>query len=259
MDSLYQRIRNLNRCNHRDYQNIGVNGARASDMAKKIVSTIARNPANQPVMAILELIGNDVCRSQPGLAPMTTPQAFYDAQLETLRYLDAHLPAGSHILIGGLIHGLFLYETMSTRVHPIGALRGDVTYNDFYEYLICLGISPCWGYLNSNETWRNATMEHAELLNAELQKLVATEKFENFDLLYTVFSIEEDVVIVEKEGKQAWQIVEPVDGFHPSQLGNAVTCGQVWDKIQKSKPEWIPAENPHNDDIIRKFGDQGGY
>lgn len=260
MDSLYQRFRNLNRCNHRDYQNIGVNGATAEEMADQIVSTLARDPQqDSPVMAVLELIGNDVCASEPGTSHMTPPQVYHDKQLETLRYLDAHLPAGSHILIAGLVDGRFLYDTMHNRVHPIGALRGDVTYTNLYDYLNCLGISPCWGWMNSNESARNATKQHADLLNAQLLNITQTEKFQNFDLLFTVFNIEAAAAIAAKDGKQPWELVEPVDGFHPSQLSNAIQCGLIWDHVTQAKPGWIPAANPHNAEIIQKFGDQGGY
>jgi hypothetical protein len=34
-----------------------------------------------------------------------------------------------------------------------------------YEWLSCSGSNPCWGWLNSNETWRNTTTQHAQALN----------------------------------------------------------------------------------------------
>ena len=39
-------------------------------------------------------------------------------------------------------------------------------YPDVYEFLSCHGSNPCWGWLNSNETWRNITSAHAASLNA---------------------------------------------------------------------------------------------
>jgi hypothetical protein len=34
-----------------------------------------------------------------------------------------------------------------------------------YSFLSCHGSNPCWGWLNSNETWRNMTTNHANSLN----------------------------------------------------------------------------------------------
>ena len=35
---------------------------------------------------------------------------------------------------------------MHAQIHPLGRLRQDITYSDFYEYMNCLEISPCTGY-----------------------------------------------------------------------------------------------------------------
>lgn len=260
MDSIYQRLFELNRCNHRDYQNIAVNGARSTAMAQHIVQSMARNQANdEPLMIVLELVGNDVCSGHPGTSHMTPPQEFYDAELATLRYLDAHIPAGSHVILVGLVDGRFLYDNMHARVHPVGSLRGDVTYKNVYDFLECNGVTPCWGWLNSNETWRNATTEHAFLLNAQLQKLAETENFTNFDVVYTIYNIQAAAEIVKKDGGQPWQLIEPVDGFHANQLGNAIATEVFWKVLAETKPNWLPPSNPHNEAIVAKFGNQGGY
>ena len=41
---------------------------------------------------------------------------------------------------------------MHNRTHPLG-----ITYEAMYDYLNCLGISPCAGWMNSNATIRNNT------------------------------------------------------------------------------------------------------
>ena len=52
----------MNRCNFRDFQNIGVNGARSSSMNTTVKYGLARNPeTDQPLVVVLALIGNDVC------------------------------------------------------------------------------------------------------------------------------------------------------------------------------------------------------
>lgn len=59
--SIYQRLRARNRCAHRDYQNLGVNGARTDSMAppKGIVNDLARSQAgDKPLLTFYALIGN---------------------------------------------------------------------------------------------------------------------------------------------------------------------------------------------------------
>jgi acyloxyacyl hydrolase len=47
-----------NRCSHRDFQNIAVNGARAGSMNDTIVQSMARNQtADQPAIVVYALIG----------------------------------------------------------------------------------------------------------------------------------------------------------------------------------------------------------
>ena len=46
-----------------------------------------------------------------------------------------------------------------SRIHPLGVLNSDVQYKDLYDYLNCLEISPCTGWMNSNETLRDLTSQ----------------------------------------------------------------------------------------------------
>jgi hypothetical protein len=43
-----------------------------------------------------------------------------------------------------------------------------VTYSDVYQFLTCLGVNPCWGWLNTDPYWRNQTTFRAFELNAVL-------------------------------------------------------------------------------------------
>jgi len=52
---------------------------------------------------------------------------------------------------------LFFYETR--RIHPIGELNNDVKFKDLYDYMNCLQISPCTGWLTSNDTLRDLTSQ----------------------------------------------------------------------------------------------------
>ncbi len=49
--------------------------------------------------------------------------------------------------------------------------RGDVTYEAFYTYMDCMKVSPCPGWMTSNETRRNETSERAAELSEALKKV----------------------------------------------------------------------------------------
>ena len=101
------------------------------------------------------------------------------AELTSPHGLFRRLPTGSHVILMGLADGRVLYESLHARIHPVGQLRGDVTYADVYSphfahicsgtrprllrdsctstpglcrysWLNCLSISPCRGWMNTN-------------------------------------------------------------------------------------------------------------
>jgi len=150
---------------------------------------------------------------------------------------------------------------MSERIHPIGALNNDVTYKAVYDYLNCLDISPCWGWMNSNATVREITTNRAAQLSATLQNLTENVKFQNMTVQYMSFAdlMNSVISLWQSEGGQTWQLIEPVDGFHPNQLSNALLADVVWKELEVNYSELLPPVNPHNDEIIQTFGDQGGY
>ena len=59
------------------------------------------------------------------------------------------------------------------------------------------------------------------------------------------------------KGGEAWQLIEPVDGFHPNQLANALTVDAAWRDFDALGI--MPPVNPNNAKIEALFGDQGGY
>ena len=260
VDSFYLRLREINRCNHRDYQNIGVNGDNSEQMSKQTMYTLARNKStDHPVLVSLALLGNDVCFADHTTDVMTTPEEFYANQLKILRYLDDTLPAGSKVITLGLIDGRFLYKTMHDRIHPLGAWRKDVTYSAFYDYFNCLYISPCFGWMNTNATWRNRTAVRARELSDTLKAVVTNNSFTNIKAHYFDFPMD---IIVDRwvaEGGEPWQLIQPVDGLHPSQEAVALSTDVLWELLKKEAPDFIPPVNPNNDKIVKKFKDQGGY
>jgi len=260
VQSLYSNAVQNNFCMHRDYQNIGVNGARTDSM-EDIMLTLKRNHTDQPLLLNYALIGNDVCNGHPGLGSMTTPDEFYQSVVFALNYLDTILPPGSQVSMYGLVDGRVLWDAMWDRIHPIGSTNNDVTYASIYDYLNCLGVSPCWGWMNSDAYWRNATTQRAMELNQVYPEIIANHTFKNFEMTYFQTPLQEIIDEWNSEGGETWQLIEPIDGFHPNQIANALVATYMWNFIN-SNPNFshlIPPVNPNNAAITKIFGDQGGY
>eukprot|EP01102_Stenamoeba_stenopodia_P006161 TRINITY_DN1696_c0_g1_i1.p1 TRINITY_DN1696_c0_g1~~TRINITY_DN1696_c0_g1_i1.p1 ORF type:complete len:637 (+),score=144.82 TRINITY_DN1696_c0_g1_i1:113-1912(+) len=260
VSSTYMHYFDNNRCNHRDYQSICVNGARSTAMADTIMYSFRRNQQeDNPVLLTYALIGNDVCNPHYGLGHMTTPEEFYASVTKAMEYLDTVLPLGSHVVFMGLVDGRILYDSMHARIHPIGAYRGDVTYAQFYDFFNCLEVSPCFGWMNSNATWRNLTSERAFELNKVYGDIIQNNTYKHFDMTYFDCPLSAVVSYWEEQGGEAWELIEPVDGFHPNQIANYLTADYQWNFTTSTYPYLVPPANPNNEQIKALFGDQGGY
>ncbi|NWH34235.1 AOAH hydrolase, partial [Chloropsis hardwickii] len=260
-DSLYLRLRKRNRCNHRDLQNISQNVYFSVNIAPCLSFSLARNQLlDNPAIVIYATIGNDVCNGERDtLAHMTTPKEMLSNVVQALRYLDSHLPNGSHVILTGLVDGRFLWDNLHDRYHPLGQLNKDVTYSQLYSFLNCLQVSPCSGWLTPNETLRNLTSERALQLSNVLKEIARSEKFANFDIFYMDFPLRQTAEEWRKMGGEPWQLIEPVDGFHPSQIAAALGTGITWQKALHEWPQVLGKENPFNDQIEAIFKDQGGH
>ena len=100
-----------------------------------------------------------------------------------------------------------------------------------------------------------------------------TSKFTKFDMDYYDFPLQEAVDDYTSKGGNITDLIEPVvftkvfsvsqyckvDGFHPSQVLNALLAKIMWQKIQSDHPNWFGEANPNNSQIRAIFGDQGGY
>lgn len=51
---------------------------------------------------------------------MTTPKKLYSSVMKTLKYLNSHLPNGSHVILYGLPNGTFLWDNLHNRYYPLG-------------------------------------------------------------------------------------------------------------------------------------------
>uniref|UniRef100_A0A8C4L8L5 Acyloxyacyl hydrolase n=1 Tax=Equus asinus asinus TaxID=83772 RepID=A0A8C4L8L5_EQUAS len=259
-DSIYLRLRKRNRCNHRDYQNISKNGASSQNLEKFIESLSRNQLLDHPAIVIYAMIGNDVCNGKSDSVPkMTTPEKLYSKVMQTLKYLNSHLPNGSHVILYGLPDGTFLWDNLHNKYHPLGQLNKDVTYAHFYSFLNCLQVSPCQGWMSSNETLRTLTSQRAEQLSNTLKKIATRKKFTNFNLFYMDFDFQGIIKEWQKRGGQPWQLIEPVDGFHPNEVASLLLADVFWKKVQLQWPQVLGKENPFNSQIEKVFGEQGGH
>jgi acyloxyacyl hydrolase len=263
-NSWYQQFLDRNRCMFRDYQNICVNGARVSSIAENIIPSFRRNQtADLPMVVGFALIGNDVCNWRHSYDHFTNASAFKASVLQSLDYLDSVLPPGSHVSTFGLANGSMLYDNMHDRVHPLGDQFPSITYEVVYDYLNCLEVSPCWGWLNSNQTVRQYTDQYAAMLSGIYDEVISeygnSGRWKNFKLFYWPLAFNDIITEWQASGGQVWELIEPIDGFHPSQQGMTLLAEYHIKKLQEVAPELLPPINPNNARIASLFGDQGGY
>ncbi|XP_055892493.1 acyloxyacyl hydrolase-like isoform X1 [Biomphalaria glabrata] len=259
IDSIYLKLRARNRCNHRDYQNIAVNGENSFKL-KKLVKTLSRNAASdRPLVVLYALAGSDVC-SGPDHR-MTSPEDMYNNTLATLDNLATVLPNNSHVIIFGLADGSWIHENMASRVHPLTSYWGTFTYSKFYDFINCLDILSCLGWLTNNQTTREITLQRAKELSSVLQKVVDTNKgrYSNFKLHFVDDPLSKEYKQWTKLGGEGWELIEAVDSLHSSQIGQAFGSNVTWGTLMSLDPEIFGPVNPNNDKIVSLFGDQGGY
>lgn len=56
-----------------------------------------------------------------------------------------------------------------------------------------------------------------------------------------------------RSGNDLTNLIEPVDGFHPSQAGNALFAQKFFDWLETEHPEAIGPINPYNAEIDNLF------
>ena len=77
-----------------------------------------------------------------------------------MNWLDTVLPKGSHVVILGLADGDMLADNLLGHMHPL-----QVKYDQVYDFLNCLKITPCAGWLNSDHATRLETTAWAKKLS----------------------------------------------------------------------------------------------
>ena len=175
-------------------------------------------------------------------------------------FLESTLAPGSHIILVGLIDGAILYKAMARRLHPLGLLRQDLTYADVYEWFNCMEIGPCQGWMTGNATLRHLTTDHAQSLSTVLEKIAAKEKrFTKFDIHFLPNPFQ--IVINEwvASGGEIWQLIEPVDSLHPTQVTQNMIAKSMWKYLEENMPHVLGPINDRNELIHLHFGNQGGH
>ncbi|GAB6019996.1 hypothetical protein CHUAL_002746 [Chamberlinius hualienensis] len=255
-NSIYWRMRDRNLCNHRDYQNLAFNGAK-STTAMRGVETMSRDEGrDKPAIVIYAEFGNDICGSDTGaIDDMTPVQVFHDSVVETLNYMDTRLPFNSHVFLVGLVNGSYLYSIVRGHIHPIGEIKNDVSYDQIYDYFGCMQV-VCPAWTNVNITEQTTATEYAVLLSNELASIAATSSFNRFDVHYVPSPMDQGVALWDGP---LIDLIEPVDGLHPSKNGQDLFAEVSWRIMTSQYPDIIGPVNPNNDKIRELFGDQGGH
>lgn len=256
--SVYKELVNRNRCNHRDFQNLAVNGGDSYNV-QLYEEAFARNTTlDHPMTLFLELFGNDVCSSAHNWNDATPPAVFKENVVKILNAVDEKLPKGSNVVIFGLVDGRVLYNVLHDKFHPIG---GGVTYGDLYDFLNCVHVNPCWGWCQTNATIRNETTRLAMHLNDQIRDLIKETggKFKNFQAIYYDVPIAELLEEWARMGHAKSELIEAVDGFHPDTYALSLIADWVVKRLDVDMPEALGPVNPFNEQIKKLFGNQGGY
>ena len=249
--SIYMQMRTRNRCNHRDYQNLAVNGAKAQDLLDQ-VKLLSRSAEDKPILGFVAYIGNDICKKS--LDKMTTPDDFRANILKGLEALNQKIAPDSKIMLVGLVDGRILWDTMNNRKHPLG-----LTYAELYEFLHSLDKNPCRTWLNPDKAIRDQASARAVELSNILKEIAATKKYSNFELGYMDLPMKEVLENWKKQGGDTATLIETVDGFHPSHTCHREIFKVIWQKLQTDYPSFIGPVNPYNAKIKELFSEQGGH
>jgi acyloxyacyl hydrolase len=253
--SVYKKLRERNRCNHRDYQNISRNGARSGSLFNDLVETTSRKPnTDYPALAFYAQLANDICSGRAGTEHMTTPEQFSINVNNSLTYMETLLPPGSTVILLGLIHGELMWDSMFDKPHIIGT-----TYGELWDFLACLEETACHGWLNADAQARAAANERAEQLNDVLRQFAANQGYKNFNLVYIDHPDTEYHADYAAAGGNLADLYEVIDGGHPSLTGETLFGEYMFANLERFHPELLGPINPNNQKIEELFSDQGGY
>ena len=64
---------------------------------------------------------------------------------------------------------------------------------------------------------------------------------------------------MELTGQNPALLIEPVDGFHPSQYSHRLIAKVIWDWLERVYPDYIGQFNPNNPLISKNFPNPPPY
>ncbi len=114
-------------------------------------------------------------------------------------------------------------------------------------------------WLNSDENIRNAGTVRAMELTQTYKEIMGNYTFEHFDMAYYDFPWKAVEKVWLQQGGEMWQLIEPIDGFHPDQTFHSIMADYLWKTLSTDHPDFLSPVNPNNKKIEQLFGDQGGY
>lgn len=82
--------------------------------------------------------------------------------------------------------------------------------------------------------------------------------YRSFDLHYFDFDFQPILDKWVAAGHDAGELIEPSDGFHPSQVGHMLQAETFYNGLLAKLPDAIGPVNPNNAAILKQFGNQGG-
>ncbi len=114
--------------------------------------------------------------------------------------------------------------------------------------------------MTSNSTLRKITSNHAKKLSLVLKTIAAEETmFTRFDLHYVPNPLQQVMDEWVAEGNELFELIEPVDSLHPTQLAQSLIAKALWEYIERKMPFVLGPVNANNDKIDELFRDQGGH
>jgi len=108
--------------------------------------------------------------------------------------------------------------------------------------------------MNSNSTVRDLTYQRVAELNAVYSKIISEHTFTTFQMAYIPPDFQLLINQWEKDGGQAKDLIEPIDGFHPSQPANELLATFMFNWLVANFTGSVGDANPNNQDIIEQFG-----
>ena len=118
----------------------------------------------------------------------------------------------------------------------------------------------CQGWMTSNATLRAITTENAKQLSKVLMKIARKEKkFTRFDVHYMPNPLQEVIDDWVSGGGEVWELIEPVDSLHPTQVTQKMIAKSIWSFLEGNMPHVLGPINDRNEQIDALFGNQGGH